>query len=601
MSAPATDTDVVDSRLGPVRLAIGLAQGLVLLGLHRSWDAKVWPATLPDVYWALVLFAGVWPLVLLGGLGGLRRRTLALWAAVAAALVLGVGFYDIARQAAGPAPTLSPQAVLAVVIALFVGHHLVAAGDGARRWIGPYTAYYDAAWKDGVQLGLSALFVGVFWALLGLGAALFKLIGLNAFGDIIGKDWLAYPATAVAFAAAVHLTDLRAGLTRGVRTIALALLSWLMPLMVLIAAGFLIALPFTGLEPLWRTRAAANVLLSAAAALIVLVNAAYHDGAPERRPPLVLRWAGRAAGLLVAPMVAIAAYGVAVRVGQHGWTPQRIIASACALVGACYATGYIVAALLPGPWMKPLERTNILTAFVIMAVIVALFTPIADPARISVADQVQRLQAGHVSPEKFDFKFLKFGGARFGIDALHRLQALRTGPNAADIARRASEALSLTSPWDQPAPKPVALADRLKVYPARASIPASFLDQAKNNDLGGHSACLTRASDGPICDAYVVDIYGAGDKDVLLVAPADRSDHYLAAEIFRRRPDGAWAKSGELVVTCASSIQALRRGEFKFAPPKARDVILDGRQFNLLSDPAYGCPELGGKLPDRPK
>jgi hypothetical protein len=41
-------------------------------------------------------------------------------------------------------------------------------------------------------------------------------------------------------------------------------------MMALIAACFLIALPFTGLEPLWSTHHATAVLLGAAAALIFL-------------------------------------------------------------------------------------------------------------------------------------------------------------------------------------------------------------------------------------------------------------------------------------------------------------------------------------------
>ena len=45
--------------------------------------------------------------------------------------------------------------------------------------------------------------------------------------------------------------------------------------------------------------------------------------------------------------------------------------------------------------------------------IVAFFTPIADPARLAVADQVRRLESGRVAPAQFDFTSLRFDGARY--------------------------------------------------------------------------------------------------------------------------------------------------------------------------------------------
>src|SRR5205085_12120254 len=140
------------------------------------------------------------------------------------------------------------------------------------------------AWKNAVQLALSIAFVGVLWAGLLLGAALFSLIGVKGFEQLLEKRWFLLPVTATAFAAAVQLTDVRLALIRGVRTVGLMLLSWLLPLMTLIAAAFLVALPFTGLAPLFATRRAAVTLLAASAGLILLINAAYHEHDPATTP-----------------------------------------------------------------------------------------------------------------------------------------------------------------------------------------------------------------------------------------------------------------------------------------------------------------------------
>src|SRR5690606_3403235 len=142
-------------------------------------------------------------------------------------------------------------------------------------------------------------FTGVFWIILFLGAALFRVIGLTFLEDLIRHDWFWIPVTCVVFALAVHLTDVRDGLIRGVRLVALMLLSWLLPVMTVLAFGFLAALPFTGLDGLWRTGSATALVLAATGALILLINAAYQDGEAENLPPLSLRWAVRIAAVLL--------------------------------------------------------------------------------------------------------------------------------------------------------------------------------------------------------------------------------------------------------------------------------------------------------------
>ena len=152
-----------------------------------------------------------------------------------------------------------------------------------------------------MQLALSIGFTGAFWLLLFLGAALFKVIGLNFLEELIRQPWFSIPLTTVTFAVAVQLTDVRDGLIRGVRTVALMLLSWLLLVLTVLVAGFLVALPFTGLDGLWDTGSATALVLSAAAALIILINTAYQDGRPDNLPPAVLRVAVRVAAVLLTP------------------------------------------------------------------------------------------------------------------------------------------------------------------------------------------------------------------------------------------------------------------------------------------------------------
>jgi hypothetical protein len=398
-----------------IRLATGLVQGLLLYGLWQADKSKVWPATQRELYAAFLMIVLFVPFVGLAGISALRLRTLAVWKAVTALVAGGLGAYGVwsGDPAAKGVDGLGPHTFLAIAALVFIGHHLVQPADLERRRIARYPTYFDVTWKHGVQAVLSLGFTGAFWLLLFLAAALFKLIGVDAIGTLIRREWFIFPASAVMFAAAVQLTDVRANLVRGVRTVALTLLAWLLPLMALIAAAFLLTLPFTGLEPLWRTKSATVILLVADAFLILLTNAAYQDG--TETTAVVLKWAARLAGVLLVPITGLAAYGLSLRIGQYGLSPDRIIAAACVLVAAGYAVGYVIAAVRPGAWMKALEATTIAMAFVVIVVLLALFTPIADPRRLSVEDQVSRLEKGRVKAADFDFRFLRFDAGRYGV------------------------------------------------------------------------------------------------------------------------------------------------------------------------------------------
>ncbi|MFN4092317.1 MAG: DUF4153 domain-containing protein [Brevundimonas sp.] len=506
--------------LAVVRIGIGLFQGAVLWWLYQAVDTRYsremsWPATEPQLYGPLLLVALYLPFALLAGVGRMRVVTLAVWAGVAGVALALLGWHDVVRQAVGMRGDLPPFLDFPVLpfaaVALFIGHHLIAPADRERRWIASFPGYFDTAWKAGVQLALSLGFTGVFWILLFLGAALFRIIGLKFLDDLIGREWFSIPITCVAFAVAVHLTDVRDGLIRGVRTVALMLLSWLLLVITVLVAGFLCALPFTGLEGLWGTGSATSLVLSAAGALIILINTAYQDGEPDNRPPVVLRAAVRVAAVLLTPLIAIAFWGLALRIGQHGLTPDRIIALCCAIVGAVYAGGYGYAALRPfwrkGDWMQPLERTNVVTAIMTVALILALFTPVADPARLSVADQTARLERGAVTPEKFDYAFLRFESGKAGQAALERL----TKSSDAEVVRRAKEAATAEGPYElrqeAEAPSRAAIIDG---WPAGTTLPPTFLSPVS---LGDDRYWCDSAGD---CLATLTDLDADGSPEILL-------------------------------------------------------------------------------------
>lgn len=564
------------SRLaGPVRLGVGLFQGLGLYALHRAADGvPSWPATQPLIFGPLLLVVAFLPLVVLAGVGRLRLLTLIIWTAIAGVALALLGVHDVVRQTADTLENplfLSPPVVLFSAAALFIAHHLVVPADSERRRIATFPAYFDTTWKAGVQLALSIGFTGAFWILLSLGSALFKVIGLNFLEDLIRRDWFWIPVTFFVFAVAVHLTDVRDGLIRGVRTVALMLLSWLLLVMTVLVAGFLVALPFTGMDGLWETGSATSLVLAAAAALIILINTAYQDGRADNLPPPVLRVAVRVAAVLISPLVIIAVWGLSLRIGQYGLTPDRVIAAACALVGAAYALGYGWAALSPfwrrGDWMRPLERTNIWTAILTVAVILALFSPLVDPDRLSVTDQVARLERGDVTPDTFDYRFLRFESGKAGETALARLTR---SPNT-DIAARA-RAATTAERYERAGPvetHATAADIRIRTYPAGATLPASFTQQ-----YGRLTEALGHCSDEHACAARLMDLDRDGVPEVLIAGET-------SVIAFKQEGDGRWFGWADYMTpTCKQeSVDvslAVAASALEAAAPIFPDLLIDG-------------------------
>lgn len=563
------------------RIAIGLAQGLFLYGLQRAFVHKGWPATDGYLY-APLLTAGFFvPLIAISGLGNLRTRTLWIWLAAATALCVLLAVYDMYRMphlnGFIAAPRLTPSAPLTVWLAalLFIGDNLVVAADADRRLIARYPTLFEASWKHGIQALLAVLFTAVLWAILFLGAALFALIKIALIERTIRQPLFWIPLTAVSFAYALHIADVRATIVRGARTLVLVLFSWLLPVMTLLTAGFILTLPFTGLDVLWGTKRATFILLSSAGALVFLINAAYRDGEDDNAK--ILRYCRMAAAIVLVPIVALAGYALMLRVTQYGWTPERVTAAALVIVAACYAVGYAAAAVRTGLSLRWLEPVNVATTFVIIAIFLALMTPLADPARISVNSQLARLQAGAVTAEAFDYNFLRMKTGRFGTDALEALATHKYGPVAAVYAERVRSGRASGVPNAAPLPSTdKVLANITVVYPKGASFPRTILEQNWSIDPRRFSLPRCMTADAK-CDAVLIDLDGDGKDEILLfVVPAG------SGSAFKQQDDGSWHYVGNVSNTfCPGFRDGLAKGEVELAPPVFRDIQVGSQRASI--------------------
>jgi hypothetical protein len=590
----AKDRDII---VFVVRVLIAVVQATALYLLtDAAAKPPVWPATEPQIFVPLLLVSVYVPIFILLGLGQMRARPLAVWAALAAVLIIGLGYHDAVR---GRAALDAAQEVfwpsyrlwIALWMSLFVAHVLVVDSVIERRLIPPYTRHFDTAWKLGLQAVLAVVFVGVFWGVLQLGAGLFKLVEIDFFRRLIEHRWFSIPATTLALAVSLHVTDIQPSLIRGTRSVALTLLSWLLPLLAVILLGFLGSLPFISLAPLWKTHFATALLLIAAGLLVFLINSCFQDGAAERTNSRIKRLAATVGAIELVPLVGLAAWALSLRVGQYGWTVQRITAAAVIGIAACYAIGYASAAVRAPSWLKRLEITNLVTAYVFLAFVLALFSPLADPARLMVASQVARLKSGVVRPEKFDFAALKFDGARWGAAALAELSQGKDSADAENVATRARQALSAANRYsaNQPAGSPPTaeeMAERVAVYPAGRSLPAQFFETS----FWPASAipwCLKGKT--VKCVARFITLHPGDAEAIVFLEPG-------IGYVFEQDPSGQWRKTGQVVgaINCGLVRQGIEHGEFRLDAHSLPDLVI-GDQSLTISPLPRPCPPGSGK------
>lgn len=284
-------------------------------------------------------------------------------------------------------------------------------------------------------------------------------------------------------------------------------------------------------------------------------------GSGERPGARVLAWSARIACILLAPLVVFAAFGVFARIVQHGLTPARVVALTGVVIVTLYAVGYGVAAFWRGPWLARLGEANVYAAYVVCGLLFLLLTPAADPARLSVADQLARLERGAVAPEEFDYGLLARGSGRWGREALERLASASGDPRADAVAELAAaareQAPAVLSPEEHRA-----LLRQVEVIGEGPPPPDAALDA-----LQDHNWCqpVTRCAFG------WADL--SGDPAPELVVIADASVQVLAPD-----PAGVWR---DVAFGCCIPGPVKDVATLEGVAPEVRDLMVGDQRLRL--------------------
>lgn len=427
----------------------------------------------------------------------------------------------------------------------------------------PYPVVHRHAWT-GIVLWFAAwVFVAVVWMLALLLGELFALIGLGGLRRLLGEGWMVYLLTGAALGGAIGLLRDRVTVLTLLQRVVTTILAMLAPVLAAGLLVFLVALPFTGLAPMWEaTRATTPILLCCIAAALILTNAVIGDTrAHEPRQPVLRASAMVLAGTML-PLAIIAAISTGLRIHQHGLSPDRLWALTFVILACAYGTAYAVALVRRRTGLAAdIRRDNLRLAIGVGGVALLLATPLVAFGPLSTRDQLARLKSGAVSPEAFDWTALRFDFGRAG-EAATRWYALNSTDKR--IRVRAATALAMTTPSRfLPIGEPTSIDEsRLIVLPRGAALPPGLRARLPHYD-----ACFTY-------DRCAVLMQAGGHEAVII--------NGVRVHLWREGTDASktaqWAAapSGATQLSTAAKA-AFDRGEVEVRKVTRRQIFLAGQ------------------------
>ena len=347
-----------------------------------------------------------------------------------------------------------------------------------------YPLAYDHAWTNAILWCLGWAFVGVTLLLSFLLAALFQLIKIDFLNDLLQKQWFWRPLVGLAFGLGLALLREHSRIVSLLQNVGMLVLGVLAPVLAIGLGLFLLALPITGLQPLWdATKSTTPILLGCVVGALLLVNAVLGNGADDAPRNRVLRWAALVLAIVIFPLAGIAAIATGLRIGQYGFTPERLWALTFVILATVVAVAYLVAVIRGRAlWAERVRPANLHLAIITCGVALLLATPILSFNAISTRDQVARLESGRIAPDKFDWRALAFEFGQAGRDALKKLQASANPAikAKADLAAKAENRWDVAEVDHSDARRRQVVANA-RVLPAGSTLPPALIDAMVDN------------------------------------------------------------------------------------------------------------------------
>jgi hypothetical protein len=538
-------------------ILLGLLAGAAFWQLSElPWDWRDSRAFAAVAVLALAFFGGA--LGMLGELGG--RRAL-LWAGAISLPAAGLtwlkslAFSDVAQMLGA-----SHVALALLLVTVLPVPFAIAIAKGGRAGWRDYPVLFCETWNIVVRYAAAWLFVALVWLVLWLLSALLELVGIDQLGEFLTEApvaWLISGAVlGLGLSVVVELSDMLSA------ALLLRLLRLLLPVVLLVELVFVAVLPASGLSHLFGYLSPAGILIATALASILLVAIAVDQDDTEAAQAPALTWSARGLALLLPVLVGLAAWALALRIGQHGWTPDRVCAAAALLVIAGYALSYALAVLRGAGWRGTIRQANVVMALVALAIGVLWLTPLLSAERIAVRSQLARLRRSAAAPgqEALAQRIAQLDGAKLRGDM---------GESASAVDARAA-----------------ALRPVIRVVPEGEVLPEPLLEAiARMADADWAEGCVRMTAAGnPGCVVILADFGPAvPGRDALLLRESgfetvlafhETGARWMLARPVFLGPSGAPA-GGAL-------IDALIKGNGATEPAQIQALPLGARQVTVL-------------------
>ncbi len=556
-------------------IIVGLAifQGLGLFAASFGRDLGLWPFT--TIAGRFVCYAVVLAVPTTMALCLTDRRDRRLWkyAGIMTLIYGGLAAYG-GYQLSGYSGLNVESVTLPFILSMAV--FLVVATPFAQCWLAQgrfrfsYAELFKHSWNDTLTLAIAALFTGIFWLLLFLWQGMFALIKVDFFAAVFGSNWFYYPVTGLFFGLGLVIGRTQYGAVGILRNIVLSILKGLLPVLSFVGIHFICALPVTGLEPLWKTRSAASLLMVFLLALVSLVNGVYQDGRNARPYPAPIRRLVEAAVLLAPIYAGLAGYALWLRVMQYGWTTHRVWAAIICVTLALYTLAYAYSAIRQtAVWLGNVSRFNVAIALFIMAVLLLINLPGINPRAIAVASQTQRLVDGTDSPGTFDYAFLRFHSGRDGADALRALKKHKTVAGNKEIVQAIDDALARKREYSFGPDPNVQTAKQMRrkliTIPETLALDPDFLRMFLGKKA---NYSLLRCLGTVPCIIISLDLNRDGREEYLIF----RRNSFIGIDVYGRSEEGKWkwVATGQAEGSwrktrsrAKGSLEALRKGNYR--------------------------------------
>jgi hypothetical protein len=519
-----------------------------------------------------------------------RRWSWAIGFAIVWGTVIAFVGWFTARYNANP--TIFEWPYLSGLLAVMLAAPLFQSVRDEGRWSLPYRRLHGHAWADAV-IGAAALaFTGIVFMLAWLIAGLFDLIGIEQIKKLLEKEWFDWILAGFAFGASVGLLRERDRLLPMLQRLVRIVLEVLAPPLAAALILFLASIPFTGLEKLWKSGVPATpLLLMAGAGAILLSNTVFAEDAESRSRSTVLRLSSLLLVAVVLPLAGIAALSMSIRIDQYGWTPERMWGVVAVIIAITYGlAGWYAIWRGRRDFDEPLRPLQTDLALGLCGVALFLALPIVDFGAVSARSQVARLDAGKVTPAKFDWAAMAFNFGPAGRSKLH----LIAERGSAETRSMAATALKANNRWDATQEKLVAGPPPvdISIFPKSATVPGDLRELLLKGAKGEAAFC----SDGGACRVYpqpdgtTFVVFMDGCANLPAASRDDPSLRCTRTPAVFELQNGKWSnvydqgnqgiasvQPGNESASLKRESEALDHGDVHVAPVEKRQLVIGGK------------------------